>query len=230
VRKRKRGPYKKDKPPRQRHLEDLVRYLEPRDPDAGGDEVAGLSSSDGNPPAVRSEDLVKDALIALTKSSASEHDTRYDDGRRASRVRHVGSGGLLPAGSGEERHPSVAHIFEYWHLFVTRVDPMVKVIHCPTFATEKLFPVLDCLGAVVPRATEMMLISIYYAALSTCTAREVRTRFGDGQDALMLRYSRLIQAAAGDDVADFEALQALVLYMVSDGEMDRPGEAGDMVG
>lgn len=27
--KKKRGPYKKDKPARERHLEDLVKYLEP---------------------------------------------------------------------------------------------------------------------------------------------------------------------------------------------------------
>ncbi|CAK4030960.1 aurofusarin cluster transcription factor aurR2-like [Lecanosticta acicola] len=230
--KRKRGPYKKDKPARQRHLEDLVRYLEPKNSsseanvqqDTGS---SGQSASPANvgqtPPApsdrpsfgrpslhsANSEDLVKDALIALTKSSVSEHESRQDDGVFLSHnyALQQGSEFNVP-------HPPIRRILEYWQIFVTRVDPMTKVIHAPSFG-KRLFSVIDNLGTI-PSSTEAMLFSIYYAAVSSCTARECRIQFGESQATLMSRYGRNIEAALGEnhEVPALEALQALVLYLI----------------
>ncbi|KAF7189951.1 Bikaverin cluster transcription factor bik5 [Pseudocercospora fuligena] len=227
--KRKRGPYKKDKPPRQRHLEDLVKYLEPKsnaqDGARNGDSASpgqGSSSSHsgyGRPSlsaearplaqTANSEDLVKDALIALTKSSVSDHDNKYDDGAWPQNYNTSG-----PQSAVGTRHPPVRRIFEYWHLFVTRVDPMTKLIHCPTFA-RKLFSAIDNFSNV-SSSTEALMFAVYYAALSTCTAREARRRFGEGQDVLMHRYGRSVEAALGEnyDIPQLEALQALVLYII----------------
>lgn len=109
----------------------------------------------------------------------------------------------------------VRRIFEYWHLFVARVDPMVKVVHCPAFA-KKLFGVIDNIGNVSP-STNALLFGIYYTALSSCTAREVRQRFGESREELMQRYGRYFESAIGHsfDVPSLESLQALILYMVS---------------
>lgn len=93
--KRKRGPYKKDKTPRERHLEDLVKYLKPETSRSGQDtgssdqgspydnETPGLSRSTSAPStsqAANSESLVTDALIALTRSSVADQDARVDSG------------------------------------------------------------------------------------------------------------------------------------------------------
>lgn len=229
--KRKRGPYKKDKPPRQRHLEDLVKYLEPKnnahDATRSGDSASpGQASSSahsayGHRPSFsgdvrspahtpNSEELVKDALIALTKSSVSDHKHKYDNAAWAAH-NYNASG---PQSTVGVRHPPMRRVFEYWHLFVIRVDPMTKLIHCPTFA-KTLFAAVDNMASV-SSSTEALMFSMYYAALSTCTAREVREKFGEGQDVLMHRYGRSIEAAVGEnyEVPQLEALQALVLYMI----------------
>lgn len=92
---------------------------------------------------------------------------------------------------------------------------MVKIIHCPTFA-EKLFGVIDNIGNVGP-STNALLLSVYYTAVSTCTAAEARRRFGESQEELMQRYGRYFESAIRHsfDAPTLEALQALVLYMVS---------------
>lgn len=61
------------------------------------------------------------------------------------------------------------------------------------------------------------MFSIYYTALSTCTAREVRQRFGERQEELMQRYGRYFEHAAGHcfDTPSLEYLQGIILYMVS---------------
>lgn len=229
--KRKRGPYKKDKPARQRHLEDLVRYLEPRNSNSELDShndrgSSGQSASPANvgqtPPApnerlasrpplqtANSEDLVKDALIALTKSSVSERESRRDEGTFLS-PSYAGQQG---SGSGAH-HPPIRRIFEYWQIYLTRCDPMTKVVHTPSFG-RKLVSVLDNLENILP-STEAMLFSIYYASVSTCTARECRERFGESQQVLLSRYGRNIEAAMGDnyEMPTLEGLQALVLYLV----------------
>lgn len=230
--KKKRGPYKKDKPARQRHLEDLVKYLEPKSssPDSSNHTDAGASAatnpsgnafgstsafnhpSPGQGPIhnANSEDLVKDALIALTKSSVSDQDSRLDNGAFLS---HNSTQGAQPASG--SHHPPIRRIFEYWSLYQARVDPLVKVFHCPTIG-KALLNVIDDLDKIPP-SFEALLFSIYYAAVSSCTAREVRQRFGERQDVLMQRYGRCIEASLADnyEIPPLETLQALVLYIVS---------------
>jgi hypothetical protein len=225
--KRKRGPYKKDKPARERHLEDLVKYLEPKTngdadvapADDGGvnaladlsKETPGLRSSVGfGPAAGNSEDLVKDALVALTKSHATEVERNQDNafGSLPSRPAQDFSG---TAGA----HPPIHRIFEYWQLFVERVDPVLKLIHCPSFA-KSLVSVIDHPQATGPMI-EPLLFSIYHISVASCSAREARKRFGEDRTALMQQYGRMVEATLADNYSmpTLESLQALILYIVS---------------
>lgn len=239
--KRKRGPYKKDKAPRERHLEDLVRYLEPRAVLADerttsrpiGFEATPTSQSshagspfdtaDGGPAALRAlrldsradrvasnaEELVKDALIALTSTSA-DREPVLDN------TLSLAQSATKPANEigGRGQHPPTRRIFEFWHLFVSRVDPLIKIIHCPTFA-KVLFASLDNLHAL-GGPTQALIFSIYYAAVSTCTAREARLRFHEARDVLLQRYGRAVEATLADNygLPEIESLQAIVLYIV----------------
>lgn len=238
--KRKRGPYKKDKPPRERHLEDLVRYLEPKAAQNEFSENAAVPSGhdrtreDGHSPSTasvashdgprghrlgnaserktsNSEDLVKDALIALTKSSVDHKESSAENGfilPQPAAPMSVMSGNL-------DIHPPIRQIFEYWHLFVRRVDPLLKIIHCRTFENT-LLKAIDNLQNVGP-VTESLLFAIYYSAVGSCTNRECRERFGEAREVLLQRYGRVVEAALADNYSMpvLESLQALALYVVS---------------
>ncbi|WPB06381.1 uncharacterized protein RHO25_011038 [Cercospora beticola] len=228
--KRKRGPYKKDKPPRQRHLEDLVKYLEPKNEQAKalqtGDSVsparASSSGASGTPYTAANErptpqspnqqSLVQDALVALTKSAAKDEDLRKDDGGIG--LHGNNSSAAAYHYSSSHPHPSPARIFEYWSLFVTRVDPMVKIIHCPSFLTKIISLINN--PASVSSSTKAMIFSMYYAALSTCSAQETRQKFGEGQEILFSRYGKCImdEIRRNYEIPELEGLQALTLYIV----------------
>ena len=232
--KRKRGPYKKDKAPRERHLEDLVRYLQPNNNSAQGGYSESSSANEEEravadprdsaipkpsrarpslPSAPSPNDLVRDALVALTNTSeirrehqddvSFPHDTLSRRKSCSEPTRSV--------------HPPVRRVFEYWYLYVLRVDPLVKLIHVPTFA-KKLFYLADDLSAI-PDSTEAMMYSMYYAVISSCTPREVRHRFGENRIALKRRYGKALESALADNygVPNIELIQALVLYLVGRG-------------
>ena len=157
-----------------------------------------------------SEELVKDALIALTQTSVSEHEA-YDA--------PLGQQSRIPAtrtddsGSMHGLHPPVRHVLELWHLFTLRVDPLTKIMHCPTFA-PKLFAIVNS-PAQGDSSSETLAFSIYYAAISSCSASEARVRFGESRDVLLHRYARLVEAAVANSygIPEMESLQALLLYL-----------------
>lgn len=106
-------------------------------------------------------------------------------------------------------------MFEYWDLYVHRVDPLIKIIHCPSF-TQHLFAAVDR-PKQISTQVHTLLFSIYFCAVTTCTAKEARVRFGESRSALLERYSKTIEANLSDNysVPALESLQALVLYHVS---------------
>lgn len=222
--KRKRGPYKKDKPPRERHLEDLVKYLEPKAAQNGAGEGANPGFDDARSPSItsatshddgrrrkasNSEDLVKDALIALTKTSAENKESSSENGFLLPQSQLSTS---APTGN-LSVHPPVRQIFEYWHLYLRRVDPLLKIIHVPTFE-KTLLHAIDNLQTI-GRVTESLLFAIYYAAVGTCTNRECRRRFSETREILLQRYGRVIESALADNYSMpvMESLQALVTYV-----------------
>lgn len=241
--KRKRGPYKKDKPPRERHLEDLVRYLEPKvslheghsrsaSVDAGANADGSVKDDDQTDPSASNslndasrsfglssgtgekssnpEDLVKDALIALTKSSVSEREPIADASPAVTFAATQAPSEMGSLGV----HPPIKRIFEYWNLYVSRVDPLLKVIHCPTVA-KVIAAAVGNLQNVGP-VTETLMFSIYYAAISSCTDRETRRKFGETREVLQRRYGRVIESALADNynMPVLESIQALVIYVV----------------
>lgn len=239
--KRKRGPYKKDKAPRERHMEDLVKYLEPKtgNDDHSTTEVAHASDAEAKvsdlpqpkttengyprsaqtadcvgksisqPRSRNPEDLVKDALIALTRSSADDMENMTEHtSKRAGHNESLEAG--LPGS-----HPSARRMFDYWDLFLRRVDPLLKIVHCPSF-TKHLFAAIDRPNEIEGHI-ETLLFSIYFCAVSTCTTKECRVRFGESRTALLHRYRCTMEAnlAESHGLPALESLQALVLYLVS---------------
>lgn len=226
---KKRGPYKKDKPIRDRHLEDLVRYLEPRQAGDGSGSSSGSpvgeatvgskSTGTGNQ---GTENLVTDALIALTKTSVAAPEEplggrRLDGGENRSRNAYTD---VLPNASvspsmSTSVHPPVEHIFDHWQIYMSRVDPLTKVIHCPSLGS-KLSAAVRSLPTIRATAIETLIFAIYFCSTTACTPRETIERFGESQHTLLLRYGKAIEAALADNygMPSLETIQALILYIV----------------
>jgi hypothetical protein len=212
-----------------------VKYLEPKAAhnDAGGVTGLGIYDQEGHSPSTasaashdgakgyrlgssserktsNSEDLVKDALIALTKSSVNNKENAVESGYIMPQPEPSTStaAGVLGV------HPPLRQIFEYWQLFTRRVDPLLKIVHCPTFE-KSLLKAIDDLQAIGP-VTESILFAIYYSAVGSCTNRECRKRFGESRELLLQRYGRKIESALADNYSMpvLESLQALVIYVV----------------
>jgi hypothetical protein len=160
--------------------------------------------------ASNSEDLVKDALIALTKSHVCDRTTTQDNGTSLYQTNFLPQ---LAAGDFSV-HPTARRVFEYWRIFLLRVDPMLKIIHCPSFV-ETLLSTIDNFEVVRP-AIRALVFSIYHAAVSSCTSSETQKRFGEDRGMLLQRYGRIIETTLADNYSmpDLESLQALVLYIV----------------
>ena len=237
--KRKRGPYKKkDRPARDAHLEHVVKYLSNPVADSAqasrdGEHLRpwesesqhdGLIRPSRSPIPVstavepsrnsRSEDLVKDALIALSGASASAHGPEDMDAHvdcpHSRRIEQA----LEPPRQSyiESLNPSARLVLEHWHLFTTRVDPLTRFIHAPTFA-PRLFALLD---DPQPGARRTLAFAIYFASITSCSAVEVRQRFGEGKDRLLNAYGQAIETAVAQNfgVPEMELMQALLLYAV----------------
>ena len=187
----------------------LVEYLQPDNPGRDGAGAGPPTASEAGRQMGNSEDLVQDALNALTTIRPSEHEVEDNTlpvlQRKSYQPNEPGTIAL---------HPPVRRIFEYVQLYEIRVDPMLKLIHGPTFRRQ-LLKATDDLQAAGP-VTETLLFAIYYSAVSTCTSREAYMRFGEERSVLLQRYGRVVESMLADNysVPALESLQALVLYVV----------------
>nr|POE72869.1 bikaverin cluster transcription factor bik5 [Quercus suber] len=225
---KKRGPYKRRRPARQRHLEDLLRYLEPQaltahaTTDRTVSTGEGLGSGSEVDRRQATEDLVRDALIALTSNSAPdpEEQSAGSDVVRDAEVLHPRLSLSITNTIGLPQrtllHPTTEQVFDLWQTFTTRVDPLTKIIHCRSVGSRLTSAICNPL-AQRSIATETLILAIYFCAITASEPQEIRTKFGEDQHTLLIRYGRAIEAALADrsEPSSLETLQALVLYILA---------------
>jgi hypothetical protein len=114
-------------------------------------------------------------------------------------------------------HPSTDHILRLWQLFLTNVNPLVKIIHQPSMqrVIEDAITALDH----IPRGLEALMFSIYNAAIYSMRDSECLATFGEARSTLLSRYRlgvrRSLTRAHFMGSSDLLVLQALVIYLVS---------------
>ena len=114
-------------------------------------------------------------------------------------------------------HPQPIHIIRLWQHYLDNVNPLVKILHGPTFQQQVLEASID-LGNIL-RDMEALLFSIYSLAMITITDEQCKDVFGDERSNLLSRYQFGAQQALLN--ANFlrpstlVVLQALLLYLVS---------------
>ncbi|KAK6530437.1 hypothetical protein TWF694_003789 [Orbilia ellipsospora] len=112
-------------------------------------------------------------------------------------------------------HPPFNQILELWHLYTINVDPVIKIVHCPSF-TSKIFEIKPTMQSL-QSGTDALMFSIYHAAVSSTSAIEIQKRFGQGKPTLQSHYRKLLEsrlaAATASTRSDITTLQALTLYL-----------------
>jgi hypothetical protein len=113
-------------------------------------------------------------------------------------------------------HPPYTQIFELWHIYMIRVDPVTKLIHCPSFSEQLLKATRR--PEVVEADIHALMFSIYFASINALSNDEVIDRFNQSKEVLLAQYAQRIQTTpAYLDALQrpcLGILQALVLHAV----------------
>jgi hypothetical protein len=113
-------------------------------------------------------------------------------------------------------HPVEQQARQFWYTFKENVDPLIKVLHVPTF--EPIF--LDTVAHLdkVGKGIESLLFAIYYGAVTSTTTEECFERWGEDRSTLLKRYRfGLEQALARANFLycdEIVILQAFVIFLV----------------
>jgi hypothetical protein len=113
-------------------------------------------------------------------------------------------------------HPLPQQIGAYWQAFKENVDPLVKVLHVPTF--ERTIAAAASNLATLPRGLEALLFTIYYGAVTSLSNEDCLAQFGEGKPVLLARYRFAIEQALARAnfliTEELIVLQALVLFLM----------------
>jgi hypothetical protein len=112
-------------------------------------------------------------------------------------------------------HPSPDEMLKLWQIFLTNVNPLIKIIHRPTLQ-HSIESITDI--EYIPRGLEALMFAIYAAAVLSMRDGECRATFGESRSALQSRYNlgarRSLTRARFMGSSDIMVLQALVIYLV----------------
>lgn len=113
-------------------------------------------------------------------------------------------------------HPPERQAREFWELYKENVDPLVKVLHIPTF--ERTF--FQAVGQVskVGKGLEALLFAIYYGAVTSSTNEDCKERWGEDRNTLLNKYRvGLEQGLARANFLycdEIVILQAFVVFLI----------------
>ncbi|EPS34263.1 hypothetical protein PDE_09227 [Penicillium oxalicum 114-2] len=114
-------------------------------------------------------------------------------------------------------HPSQAHIFRLWQIYLDNVNPLLKVTHTPTLQSRIIDAVSDI--ANISPTLEALMFSIYCVSLMSLSGEQCRAMFGAARKELLASYQFACQQALRRcgvlRSSDRECLTALYLYLVS---------------
>lgn len=113
-------------------------------------------------------------------------------------------------------HPGEQQARQFWYTFKENVDPLVKVLHDPTF--EPTFFNAVTHPEKIGRGLEALLFAVYYGAVTSTTADECFERWGEDRATLLKRYRfGLEQALARANFLyadEIVVLQAFVIFLI----------------
>ncbi|UPX11902.1 uncharacterized protein EKO05_0002486 [Ascochyta rabiei] len=113
-------------------------------------------------------------------------------------------------------HPTPEVARQFWGAYKERVEPLVKVLHVPTF--EQTFSDALAYPEKVGKGLESLLFAIYYGAVTSTIAEECLERWGEERSSLLNRYRFALEQALAranflycDEIV---ILQAFVIFLI----------------
>ena len=103
-----------------------------------------------------------------------------------------------------------------WGVFLENVEPLLKVLHIPTFEPE-MWDAVRNVGRI-PSSLEALIFAIYCITVISMPAYECEKNFGMKKGVLFARYESAVKKAfvkAGILIStDFRLVQAVVIWLV----------------
>ena len=104
-------------------------------------------------------------------------------------------------------HPRPEHIPTYWHMFKENVDPVIKLFHIPHY--EKLYFKAARDMDHLSKPMEVLLFTVYFAAVTTISQEECSMRLGIERQAALQKYRFAVEQALAR--AGFLSTQELII-------------------
>ncbi|OJK03025.1 hypothetical protein ASPACDRAFT_23646 [Aspergillus aculeatus ATCC 16872] len=114
-------------------------------------------------------------------------------------------------------HPPAVKIFQLWQIFINNVDPLIKILHVPTFQAQVVGAGADT--TKISKPLEALMFGIYSMSILSLADEEAHRMFDESKAVLLNKYRRTTQQALVN--ADFMrsselmVLQAYLLYLFS---------------
>lgn len=113
-------------------------------------------------------------------------------------------------------HPSPIQIFQLWQIYISNVNPLLKISHVPTLQPQIVEAGADL--SKVPKPLEALMFNIYLIAVKSMTDEETQTTFGESKVLMLARFSEASQQALVNATFmrsnELMVLQAYFLYLV----------------
>lgn len=112
-------------------------------------------------------------------------------------------------------HPSEKQIPTYWNIFITNVDPIIKLLHVPHY--EKLVSEACQDLDHISKPTEVFMFTIYYAAVTTLSSDDCFMYLGLEKQAALKKYRFGVEQALSRanflNTQELIVLQSLLLFL-----------------
>jgi len=119
-------------------------------------------------------------------------------------------------------YPTPAESAQLYDIYLVSVDPVVRLLHKPTFELKltKLQEYgLESAALHADKGFEALIFSVYYAAVNSLHLDKVPQMFGIDKPSLLNRYRVAVEHALANagflQSEELTTLQALVLFIVS---------------
>ncbi|PYH37235.1 fungal specific transcription factor domain-containing protein [Aspergillus neoniger CBS 115656] len=114
-------------------------------------------------------------------------------------------------------HPPAVQILQLWQIYINNVDPLIKIIHVPTFQAQIIGASADLSN--IPKPLEALMFGIYSMSVLSLADEEAQNMFDESKAVLLSKYHRSMQQALVNAEymrsSELMVLQAYLLYLFS---------------
>jgi hypothetical protein len=129
-------------------------------------------------------------------------------------------------------HPPSIRALQMWQIYITNVDPLLKIGHVPTLQSRIIEAAAN--PARLTKSLEALMCAIYLAAMRSSSEEDVRSRFVQDKATLTARYQGALQQALINAkfmaTSDLDVLHAYMLYLICIGHGTDPREMHCLTG